>query len=326
MSIAYYNEFDPKAAAWLRELIRQGLIAPGDVDERSIVDVQPDDLRGYAQCHFFAGIGGWSYALRLAGWPDERPVWTGSCPCQPFSSAGKRRGTADSRHLWPEFYRLIKACRPAKVFGEQVASAEVVGTELEASFVVAVQRGDFARANKLAKRLAQSHGFHFAPRWVDGVRADLEAADYAFRFMVLGAHSVCAPHIRQRLYWMADAERHGGRIDQQERGSQGRTADGGLSEGDSRMGDATGIGQHVGEISTPNLPEQSGDGQIQPWSDFYLVHCRDGKTRRIKSGVAPLAHGVPARVVRLRGYGNAIVPQLAAEFIQACEEAVKEQQ
>jgi hypothetical protein len=89
---AYYNEIDPKAAAWLRELIKQGHIADGVVDERSIVDVSPDELRGFTQCHFFAGIGVWSYALRSAGWADDRPVWTGSCPCQPFSSAGRRGG------------------------------------------------------------------------------------------------------------------------------------------------------------------------------------------------------------------------------------------
>lgn len=119
---AYYNEIDPYAAEWLRNLIRDGLIAPGDVDERSIADVQPDDLKGYTQCHFFAGIGGWSLALRLAGWPDERTVWSGSCPCQPFSAAGQQRGTADERHLWPEFARLIAERRPPVVFGEQVAS------------------------------------------------------------------------------------------------------------------------------------------------------------------------------------------------------------
>ena len=85
---AYYNEIDPYAAAWLRNLVSRGLIAPGDVDERSIADVQPDDLRGYDQCHFFAGIGGWSLALRLAGWADDRPVWTGSPPCQDHSLAG----------------------------------------------------------------------------------------------------------------------------------------------------------------------------------------------------------------------------------------------
>src|ERR1700691_2565119 len=119
---AYYNEWEPYPAQWLRNLIKAGLIAPGDVDERSIKDVKPDDVRGYTQCHFFAGIGGWSYALRLAGWPDDRPAWTGSCPCQPFSQAGQRKGVADERHLWPKFFRLITFCRPAVVFGEQVAA------------------------------------------------------------------------------------------------------------------------------------------------------------------------------------------------------------
>ncbi len=73
---AYYNEIDPFAAQWLRNLIAAGHIAPGEVDERSIEDVTPDDLRGFTQCHFFSGIGVWSHSLRLAGWPDDRPVWT----------------------------------------------------------------------------------------------------------------------------------------------------------------------------------------------------------------------------------------------------------
>jgi len=92
---AYYNEFDPKAAAWLRELIKAGLIADGEVDERSIVDVRAVDLRGFRQCHFFAGIGGWSYALRLAGWSDDRAAWTGSCPCQ--LHAARRAGATSLR-------------------------------------------------------------------------------------------------------------------------------------------------------------------------------------------------------------------------------------
>lgn len=89
---AYYSDNDPKVCAWLRELIKRGLIADGDVDERSICDVKADDVRGYSQCHFFAGGGGWSLALRLAGWPDDRPVWTGSCPCQPWSNANVWQG------------------------------------------------------------------------------------------------------------------------------------------------------------------------------------------------------------------------------------------
>ena len=124
---AYYNEHNSYAAQWLRNLISAGHIAPGEVDDRSIVDVQPADLVGFSQCHFFAGIGGWSLGLHIAGWPDDRPVWTGSCPCQPFSAAGKRGGFDDARHLWPEFFRLINACRPDVVFGEQVASSDVVG-------------------------------------------------------------------------------------------------------------------------------------------------------------------------------------------------------
>lgn len=163
---AYYNENDPFAAEWLRALIFFGHIAPGDVDERSIEDVSADDLRGYAQHHFFAGIGVWSYALRQAGWPDDRPVWTGSCPCQPFSAAGKGGGFADERHLWPAWQWLVGQCRPDVILGEQVASKD-------------------GRA------------------WFDLVSSDLEGLDYACGAFDTCAAGVGAPHIRQRLYWMA---------------------------------------------------------------------------------------------------------------------------
>ena len=163
----YYNEFDPNAAAWLRELIAQGLIPKGEVDERSIVDVHPGDLAGYTQCHFFAGIGGWSYALQLAGWDANRPVWTGSCSCQAFSVAGLQKAFDDERDLWPAFFDLIKECRPEYVFGEQVENAIKYG-------------------------------------WLDRVYSDLEGQGYSCGASVLGAHSVGAPHQRQRLYWGGD--------------------------------------------------------------------------------------------------------------------------
>ena len=166
---AYYSENDPFAAAWLRELIKAGLIASGEVDERSIEDVQPEDVRGFTQCHFFAGIGAWSYALRLAGWSDDRPIWSGSCPCPSFSAAGKGDGFEDARHLWPSWFELIRKCRPATIFGEQVEAAIGFG-------------------------------------WIDLVQTDMEAEAYAFGKAVLGACSVGAPHRRQRVYFVADSQ------------------------------------------------------------------------------------------------------------------------
>lgn len=194
---AYYNEFDPHAAEWLRNLIDMKLIAPGEVDDRDIRDIHPDDLRGFAQCHFFAGIGVWSYALRRAGWPDSRPVWTGSCPCQGFSAAGQQRGFDDERHLWPDWYRLIKARKPPVIFGEQVQSALIVGK---------------AR-NKTSE--FGPYGLYDPDRetqiptaWFDLVCADLEEAVYAVGVRDTPAAGSGAPHIRQRLYFVAHRLEH----------------------------------------------------------------------------------------------------------------------
>ncbi len=163
----YYNEHDKNAAAWLRELIRAGEISDGVVDERDIQDVKPTELSGFNQCHFFAGIGGWSLALRLAGVPDDARIWSGSCPCQPFSLAGGGLGEADERHLWPDFRNLIGFCRPPIVIGEQVA---------------------------------KTPGF----KWLAGIRTDLERAAYAVGGSDLCAAGLGAPHIRQRIFWMAN--------------------------------------------------------------------------------------------------------------------------
>ena len=168
---AYYNEIEPFAADTLEELIRMDLIAPGVVDRRDIMDVLPSDLDGFTQCHFFAGVGIWSLALREAGWNDDRPVWTGSCPCQPFSAAGAQIGFDDERHLWPAFNWLIGQKQPVIIFGEQVASAK---------------------------------GFD----WLDIVSTDLERKDYETGALDLCAAGFQAPHIRQRLFWVAYAKRY----------------------------------------------------------------------------------------------------------------------
>jgi len=306
---AYYNENAKFAAAWLRELIKAGLIADGDVDERSIVDVRPEDLKGYDRCHFFAGIGGWDYALQLADWTG--PVWTGSCPCQPFSSAGKGKGIEDERHLWPEFARLIRECKPGVVFGEQVASK--AGRE-----------------------------------WFDGVSTDLEDMGYAAAAADLCAAGVGAPHIRQRLFWVADAGRG-------ELSRDARAVCSAQAERDSQRefngrehidaGDGCEVLCGLGNAISPRLeghrqsqqfddPQRwQGQNRYRPetgsWSDFDIIRCLEPtkepgryveKRRRIEPGLVPLAAGVSGRVGLLRGYGNAIVPETAAEFIQAYKE------
>lgn len=170
----YYNDLDLPAADWMRRLIRDGRLPEGMVDRRDIRDVPPHDLTGFTQCHFFAGIGGWPEALKIAGWPVTQAVWTGSCPCQPFSVAGLKKGEMDERHLWPTWRALIEVHRPPVIFGEQVASP-------------------------------------LGRQWLDGIQTDLEALDYAVGSADLCAASVGSAQIRQRLWWVACSKglRHG---------------------------------------------------------------------------------------------------------------------
>ena len=292
----YYNENDPKAAAWLRELIKENLIAPGDVDERSIEDVVPSEIKKYTQCHFFAGIGGWSLALRKAGWADDVPVWTGSCPCQPFSSAGKGKGTTDERHLWPAFFWLIKQCRPNTIFGEQVAG----------------KAGE---------------------TWLDVVSSDMENEGYSFGVAITAACGFGAPHQRKRIYFVADTKHQ-----RSQRGlPRGKNKKGenkfrhfryrgtidNLADSDSRGLSERGETSETSRYGNPLDPESGTDRYKQPgptngfWRDADWIYCRDGKWRPVEPGTSALANGVPARVGRLCGYGNAIVIPQAQAFIES---------
>lgn len=235
---ALYNENDDHAADWLENLIALGVIAPGIVDRRSIEDLRGDDLRGFRQVHLFAGIGVWSYSLRCAGISDDTAVWTGSCPCQPFSAAGKGAGMDDERHLWPAFLHLIGECRPDIVLGEQVASADGLG-------------------------------------WLDLVQTDLEAASYAIGAVDTCSAGSGAPHIRQRLRFSAYDLRSSaggiqhstsdGRLERRAEPSRGSLASG---RGSMRMADCESFGsangssviRGSGQISATAKPfERVGD-------------------------------------------------------------------
>lgn len=217
---AYYNEFDPNAAAWLRALIAAELIPPGDVDTRSITEVCGVELKGYTQCHFFAGIGGWPLALRYAGIPADRPLWTGSCPCQPYSVAslsdGGPKGQSDDRDLWPDLFRLIAKRRPPTILGEQVASAIKWG-------------------------------------WWDRAAMDLERETYACAAAVLRADAFAGQHQRKRLYWVADAQRQG-----RERPVQHNGISGGTGQTHAEYGDTVAHARRALAGDFSNL--LSGDG------------------------------------------------------------------
>lgn len=255
---AYYNEIEPFCVAWLRELVRRGIILDGEVDCRSISEVKGAEIRSFKQCHFFAGIGGWAKALALAAYPKNEEVWTGSCPCQPFSVGGSHQGDEDDRHLWPEWFRLIRECHPSVIFGEQVSPA--------------INQG-----------------------WLDDVFVPLESIGYSCGAVDFPACSVGAPHIRQRLYFVAYRNRP--RLERAP--AQSAT---------SRRG---------GRLVNSGLSCQPVAGF---WSDAEWLTCRDGKARPTEPSTKPLVNGTTQRVGRLRAYGNAIVAPQAAAFVQAFRE------
>ena len=266
-------------------------------------------MRDFVRVHFFAGIAGWDLALRLGGWPNESPVWTGSCPCQPFSSSGKQGGEADERHLWPAFWRLISECRPPVVFGEQVASP-------------------LGRA------------------WLAAVRVDCEILGYRVGAADIPAGAVGAPHLRNRLWWCAMADpsdqlraAHEREVEEPEPtrcGEAGPVGDSGRPRLEGHAGHGDGRDE-PGRIpaQAPRSASEAGSHRPvadaesrtpwdprQPWTSATPIECTDGKKRLVEPGVCPLAHGVPGRVGRLRAYGNAIVPQVGSEFVRAMMEAM----
>ena len=379
MRTAYYNDCDPFVVRWLRNLVANGTIPDGVVDERPIVEVKEGDIEPFAHCHWFAGIAGWARALQLAEWPSGRPVWTASVPCQPFSDAGQRHAAEDDRHLWPALAALVDACRPPVIFGEQVEGAISLG-------------------------------------WLDGMCDDLVSMEYSVSAAVLPAAAVGAPHLRHRIYWMAmpdeempdmpinlfgepapsmqqpapwvaehlramrralpvslpyhpiretalaaardeslmdiratcQGETDGMHLPMEAGGNSRWEAHLDAASEPSRCCVADADGGHA---CTEGLQRGGQHGLIAAhggphhWCDARFVRCSDGAHRRVGTRIQRLADGLsndlggvrpreqgrtgppdliwpisptmPARISRLRGYGNSIVPQLAAIFVKA---------
>jgi len=281
---AFYNEFDNRIASWLDSLVQRGLLPPGTVDRRSIVDVDRSSFEEYQWVHLFCGLGGWPLALQTLRFPADIKVVTGSAPCQPFSSAGKQKGFEDERHLWPEMLRVIEEFQPTVCFGEQVA-------------------GEPGRA------------------WLATVRSDLEAAGYAVGAADLCAAGAGAPHLRRRHYWGAVrvGDPNCTRLEGLYRHETRVSEPGWDPSGEGRSGSSASVLLPSYPLLRGN---RAPELRLPSWDNPDWILDRANRWRPVEPGTQPLAHGIPGRVVQLHGYGNTIVPQLALTFIRSFLESI----
>ena len=233
----------------------------------------------------------------------------GGYPCQPFSTAGKRAGAEDDRHLWPEFFRLIKEVRPAWVLCENVAGHISMG--------------------------------------LDSVLADLESEGYQQQVFLIPACAVGAHHRRDRIWIVAHSNTFSGSSAEQKREHErakdgGRSGENRLAAGEKPLAHAqgeqrreareSGVGRSIGATGTSSAPIDVADSSSQrqqgQGSNERSVNSTPHKERQAdrsncggkgfsKPGdwlpeppVGRVANGVSGRVDRLKQLGNAVVPQV----------------
>lgn len=204
---------------------------------------------------------------------------TGGFPCQPFSQAGRRRGTEDDRHLWPEMLRVIQEFHPRWIIGENVGG------------IITWERGLV----------------------LEQIFTDLEGAGYEVQAFVVPAAAVNAPHRRDRVWIVANTS--SGRFDKskERKSEQPRRAEAIRTNSDTSYSESTrgpklnqkqATGQRAGF-------DREGSKKRWTWNDNWIevaTHlCRmdDGISKRLD------------RAPRLKALGNAIVPQIAAEIMRA---------
>ena len=211
-------------------------------------------------------------------WRGKIDVLTGGFPCQPFSTAGKRKGTADNRYLWPEMLRAIREIRPRWVVGENVRGI-----------------------------ISWNGGMVF-----EQVHAELETEGYEVQAFVLPACGVGAPHQRYRTWFVANAiensERYGCKVGELiQEGTEVRKF------GDAGTGGSDGIHIQEGNITINERERHYG---LSRWENFPTqspVHSRDDGFPIPMDGIT-----FPKwRAESIKAYGNAIVPQVAYRIFEA---------
>ena len=299
------------------------------------------EMNGTTRTHIdlFSGIGGFALACRWAGietiafceiekyaqrvlrknfpgiriFEDVRQfpatefrepfLLTGGYPCQPFSQAGKRRGAEDDRHLWPSMFGIIRTSRPTWILAENVAGHVTLG--------------------------------------LDEVLADLEGEDYAVQPIIVPACAVDAPHRRDRVWVLGNAKkRRNGRLcgrneNRELQISEPRNASREIAFADSEYERREQCEHEKQSRYHKRLSQrdcssatdynrrrcEKRESEKKSLSDFNLESESDGRLWSAEPNVGRVAHGIPRRVDRLRGLGNAIVPQVAYEIIKAMIEA-----
>ena len=281
-------------------------------------------------------------------WRGRINVLTGGFPYQPFSCAGKRRGAEDDRYLWPEMLRAIREIQPSWVVGENVAGILTMvqpGGEVE----MECEGTLFGEGDVKRPRVGQ--------RYVtETVCTDLEREGYSVQPFVVPACAVGAPHRRDRVFFVAhaDRDRRRGREDEQkpvtgsggashsrlvgEDGSSSCPNGAGLQEEGTRQRPAgiAGVGlqgfsahsdrygleggmRETGSRSPEVEPETPYPCGMRYWQDFPTQSpvCRGD------DGISGKLDGITFskwRKESLKAYGNAILPQVMYEIFRAIEE------
>ena len=251
-------------------------------DIRSITDTRRKSAYNKEDKQKLEGEGGGQSSLEQSRNMGEVDLLTGGFPCQPFSQAGRRGGTADNRYLWPEMLRVIQLTKPTWVIAENVRGL-----------------------------LTIEQGVVF-----EQVCLDLEASGYEVQPLIIPAVSVNAPHRRDRVWFVAHKLDTGleGVSDETKRYSRQRNREWGNETSNPNAQDS--ISQRSGggmESSGQVLERQSskikdaGSSWEENWVEVATRLCR-------------VDDGVPRRVDRLKALGNAIVPQVAIEVMKAIKQ------